>query len=315
MVASRILAFRPASVVGRLAPRSAACPLALRELLGPAAELGLALPLVRAPQPAVARAALVAARGSGSALGLALPAGQQPEPWFEAVTRAADELAGGLPIFLAGEVVLAGEAFMHVNRARDEASRLVGAGLTHLAIDAAAVAAPERGRILAEVGGIADAQGISVECVVSLREGAASLPRAAALLEELAGLGLRPDLVSVRCRAPESADEARLQLATLERLGAALAGLPVLRRGPCTPALLGLLGGSAVRVCEDGGAAARAFAAARSKGGAAPAGDAAERLEVRAWAEASDLLEGLRSSGSARALSRALEARLVDGTG
>lgn len=310
MVAPRILAYRPAGVVGRLAPRSAACPLSLRELLGPAAALGLTLPLVRAPHAAVARGALVAARSLGSALGLALPAGQPPAPWFDAVTRAADELAGALPIFLAGEVVLAGEAFMHVDAARDEAARLVGAGLTHLAVDVASASAPERARILAEVARGADAEGISVECVISLREGAASIRGAAALLEELAGLGLRPDLASVRCRAPASAGEARLQLETLERLGAALGGLPVLRRGPGTPGVLGLLAGSAVRACEDGGAVARGLAGAA---GRAPAGDAAERHEARAWVGTSELIEGLRSSGSARGLARALEARLVDG--
>jgi hypothetical protein len=324
-VVSRILSFRPAGVVGRLGPRSAACPLSLRDLLGPAADLGIALPLVRAPQPAVARGALVAAKGLRSALGLALPAGQPPEPWFDAVARAADELAAGLPIFLAAEVVVAGEAVTQIDQACREASRLVGAGLTHLALDAAAVSPPERGRILAEVARGADERGISVECVVPLDQGTASIRGGAALLEELAELGVTLDLVSVRCRGPADADEARLQVALLARLGAALAGVPVLRRGPCSPTLLGLVAGSPVRACEDGGMVARGVAAATSRGaaggarrlgpaGAAQAAEALDRLEAGAWAGAGDFIEGLGSANSARALSRALEARLVDGT-
>lgn len=320
---SRILAFRPASVIGRLEPRSAACPLSLRDLLGPAAEQGIALPLVQAPQAGVARGGLVAAKWLGSAVGLALPAGQPPEPWFEAVARAADELAAGLPLFLAGEVVLDGEAITQVDRACQQAARLVGAGLTHLAVDVAAASQPERARLLAEVARGADELGLSVECVVPLDEGGASVRRGAALFEELAGLGLSPDLASVRCRAPASADEARLQVSALARLGAALAGVPVLRRGPTSPALLGLLRGSAVRVCDDGGAAAREVAAASSRGAAvrarrtgpsgASAADAADRLEAAAWGEAVDFIEGLGTTGSARALARALEARLEDG--
>lgn len=321
---TRILAFRPASVTGRLGPRSAACPLSLRDLLGPAAEQGIALPLVQAPRPAVARAALVAAKLLRSPVGLGLPAGEPPEEWFEAVARAADELAAGLPIFLAGEVVLEGEAITQVDQACQEAARLTGAGLTHLAVDAIAVAPQERARLLAEVARGADERGISVECVVPLEEGAASAREAAALLEELAALGLSPDLASVRCRAPAGVEEARRQVSALARLGAALAGVPVLRRGPTSPELLGLLPGSAVRACDDGGAAARGLAAAAARGtvvrarrtgpSAQPAAaEAADRLEAGAWVEAMDFIEAIGSAGSAPALARALAARLEDG--
>lgn len=321
---SRILAYRPASVAARLGPRSAACPISLRDLLGPAADQGIALPLVQAPQPAVARGALLAAKSLRSVVGLSLPAAQPPEPWFEAVARAADELAAGLPIFLAGEVVLEGEAITQVDLACQEAARLVGAGLTHLAVDAAAVSPPERARLLAEVVRGVDERGISVECVVPLDEGPASFERGAAMLEELAGLGLAPDLASVRCRAPAGAEEARLQVSALARLGAALAGVPVLRRGPTSPELLGLLAGSGVRACDDGGAAARGFAAAAARGAAVrarrtgPSGqaaaDAADRLEAGAWVEAVDFIEGMGAAGSAPGLARALAARLEDGT-
>ena len=72
-VFSPVLAFRPARVVERLEPRSAACPLSSKDLIRAAAELRLTLPLVRAPTPGVARAALVAAKQLQSVLGLSLP--------------------------------------------------------------------------------------------------------------------------------------------------------------------------------------------------------------------------------------------------
>ena len=48
------------------------------------------------------------------------PPDATPEPWFDAVTRAADEVAAGSPIFLCGEVVVAGEDAMRVERAFHE---------------------------------------------------------------------------------------------------------------------------------------------------------------------------------------------------
>lgn len=325
---SRILAFRPATVVARLDPRSGACPVSTRELLGPSGALGLVLPVIRAPIAAVARGALVAAKELQASVGLALPAGGAPEAWFAAVARAADEVAAGLPIFLCGEVRVEGEGGTQVERAVAEAWRLVRAGVTHLAVDASSAAAGERGRVVGEVVAAAVEHGACIDVVVPLADGAQAGRRAAAVLDELARLGAPADLASVRCLPPADDGEARLQAAALARICQALKGVPVMRRGPVTTALLDLLRGSPVRACEDGGAAAsRALGllpdGARATGDGretredplerAAAGleaDVAERLEARAYVDALDFLERIGAAGSGQALSRALEERL-----
>jgi hypothetical protein len=326
---SRILAFRPASVVDRLDPRSQACPLSTRELLGPASRLGLVLPVVRAPIAAVARGALVAAKELQAALGLGLPPGVAPEPWFAAVTRAADEVAPGLPIFLSADVVVEGEGGTQVERAASEAWRLVGAGVTHLAVDLAAIVPGERGRVVREVAAAAYEHGCCVDVVIPLGDGAQAGPRAAATFDELARRGTPADLASVRCAPPADADEARLQAAALARICLALKGVPVMRRGPVTPALLELLRGSPVKACEDGGAVAaratgglprsaatsggeRRDASALERAAAALPPEEAERLEALAYVDALDFLERLGAGGSAAALSRALERSLEE---
>lgn len=325
---SRILAFRPASVVERLEPRNAACPLSLRDLLGPAAELGLVLPVVRAPLAGVARAALVAAKEHQSPLGLAMPPGVLPEPWFEAVTRAADEVAAGLPIFLSAEVTLEGESATQVERAYHETWRLVEAGITHLAFDVTAVAPAERARVVEEVAGAGTERGICVDCILPLAE--AGGREVVATFERLTRRGVAPDVASVRCPAPASAAEARLQVAALARLCAALSGVPVMRRGPTTPELLALLAGSPVKAVDDGGAAAtnaieiipwELIAPAEEESRTNPleqaaaelSDEGADRLEARAYALTMELLEALGPPGGALALARALERRLEEG--
>jgi hypothetical protein len=331
-VLSGILAFRPASVVERLDPRSAACPLSTRELIAPAAELGLVLPVVLAPVEAVARGALVAAKELRSVIGLAMPPGAMAEPWFDAVARAADEVAAGAPIFLCGEVVVAGEDAMHVERAFHEAWRLVSAGITHLAVDVAAVAPGERGRVVAEVAEAGVENGICVDVVVPLAEGSQGRARTADLLEELARRRAPADLASVRCPRPATADEARLQAAALARMCEALSGMPVMRRGPVTPGILELLRGSPVKLCDDGGeASARAVGvipappAAASEEEAPVRGsgleraasglpqDVVARIEARAYVDALDFMERLGARGSATAVTRSLERRLERG--
>ncbi len=330
-VLSRILVFRPASVVDRLAPRSGACPLSVRDLLGPAAEAGLVLPLVRAPIAGVARGALVAAKELQAVLGLGLPPGVPPAPWFQAVARAADEVAAGLPIFLCADLVVEGEGGTQLERATADAWRAVDAGLTHLAIDVSAVAPQERGRVVGEVAQAGFERGVSVEVVVPLGEGSRAGPRAAAVFEELAQRGLAPDLASVRCPAPQDEDEARLQMAALARVAQALGGVPVMRRGPVTPGLLALLRASPVKACEDGGVAAeRALGVIppeqlRADGRGATSrespleraagelsADGTDRLEARAYVEVMDFLERLGARGGARAVTRALARGLVD---
>ena len=255
---TRILAFRPASVTGRLGPRSAACPLSLRDLLGPAAEQGIALPLVQAPRPAVARAALVAAKLLRSPVGLGLPAGEPPEAVVRgggARRRRARRGAAHLPGRRGG----AGGRGHHAGRRRP-ARRRRGSparGLTHLAVDAIAVAPQERARLLAEVaarrgraGHLGRVRG-AARGGGRLGAGGRGAARGAGRARPVAGPRERP------LPAPAGVEEARRQVSALARLGAALAGVPVLRRGPTSPELLGLLPGSAVRACDDGGAAAR----------------------------------------------------------
>lgn len=319
----KILAFRTAVVINRLSPRNEACPLSLRELLRAALPDSSVLPIVRAPIAGVARAALVAARQADSAIGLALPPGTPPEPWFQAVTEAADEVAGGLPIFLSAEVTVEGERAADVERAEREAFRLVDAGITHLAVDVRGVPANERARVFAAVAAPAAERGACVDCMVALEDS----PRG--LVAELERKGAAPDVVSVRCEAVGAANDARAQVVRLVRLCAELSGIPVIRRGPVTPALLEALARSPVRGCEDGGAAAIAGIAVipwekleqqREGESRTPAlalaaeelsRDAADRLEARAYVEVSALIEGLGMVGSAIALEAALE-RLLD---
>jgi len=323
-VLSRILAFRPASVVGRLPSRSDACPLSLGELLEAAA--GYQLPSIEASSPDVVRAALVAAKVLHSTIGLTLPGGVAPEPWFERVTRTADEIAAALPLFLSAEVALEGEGAPALDRAGQEVWRLVEAGLTHLAFDAARVAPPDRARVLCEVAGPVRERGLCLDVLLPLSGEGAGLRRALSLLEELSRRGLPPDVVSVRLPAPEEGEATRAQVAALERLREALRGLPLLRKGPVTPALLSGLRLSGVRGCEDGGAAARASGAPPPAGGedlaerrsrwraraAAVLGvEEADRLEARAFVEAGEFVEALGAEGSAVAAARSLERRLA----
>ncbi len=326
---TRALAFRPATVVGRLPHRSGACPLSLRELLAAAGDAGLVLPLVRAPIAAVARGALVAAKELNAVVGLALPEGVPSRPWFDAVTCAADEIAAGLPFFLAGDVVVEGEGGTQIERAVADAWRLVDDGLTHLAIDVGAVAAGERGRVAGEVARAGLDRGLSVEIVVPLGEGAQAGARAAALFEDMARAGAAPDLAGVRCPAPADEGEARVQAAALARLSQALEGVPLMRHGPVTPRLLELLRASPVKACDDGGAAAaRAVglipvelveddgasrASPLERAAAELSADASDRLEARAYVDVLDLVERLGGRGGAAEVVRALERRLVDG--
>lgn len=308
---SRLSAFRPARAVQRLPPRSAACPLSLRDLVSPAADLGLVLPFVRAPSPAVARGALVAAKALGSALGLSLPRGGRPDRWFAEVTGAADELAGGIPLVLAGEVTVGGDGALDVERAVSACWGLVDAGLTHVSLDATCVAPADRGRVLAEVAAPAVERGLGVDWILPLEDASGSAARAIAGLEALARRGFRPDLAAVRCPAPEDEGAARAQADGLARLALALGGTPVMRRGPVAPALLAALQGSPVRACEDGGAvAARALQGAGDGGPEPEDGEEAERREARAYVETTELVEGLGAAGSAAALTAALLRRL-----
>ncbi|HET6438225.1 MAG TPA: hypothetical protein VFG59_09205 [Anaeromyxobacter sp.] len=326
---SPVLAFRPASALARLAPRSDACPVSLTDLL--AAAGGLRLPSIAAGTPDVIRAALVAAKVLRSAVGLSIPRGLEPEPWFETAARSADEIAAALPYFLTAEVVLEGESAILLERVGREVWRLIEAGLTHVAFDVASVAAEERGRVLAEVAAPLAERGLCFDCVVAPGEVGAGM-RTLALVEELERRGVPAAVVSVRCPAPPDAESARVQLGALDRLGRALGGLPVLRRGPVSAALLAALRGSGVRGCEDGGVAARASGESpapepmgeeaaerrarwRDRAAALLGAEQVERLEARAFVEAAEFIEALGAEGSAPAVARGLERQLAQDRG
>jgi hypothetical protein len=321
-VGSRILAYRPAVVVERLSPLNDACPLSLRDLLQAAGEAHSVLPIVRAPVIGVARAALVAASEARSALGLSLPPGTPPEPWFQGVTAAANELAGGLPIFLSAGVTVEGGDEADLERGARESFRLVDAGITHLSIDVRAVPAAQRAEAFAAVAAPAVEQGCCVDCLVALEDS----PRA--LVSRLTTLGAPPEALSVSCPAVSDAAQARAQVVRLVRLSAELAGVPVLRRGPVSAALLDELSRSPIRGCEDGGAAAISgiavipwdqIAAPSELDERSPAltraaeelsHDAADRLEARAYVEVAGFIERLGAAGSGRRIVELLERRL-----
>jgi hypothetical protein len=316
-VFSHVLAFRPAHVVERLGPRSAACPLSSKDLIRAAAELRLTLPLVRAPTPGVARAALVAAKQLQSVLGLSMPAGTPPEPWFDAAAVAADEVAAGLPIFMAGEVRVTGALDAEVEAAFKASWELADAGLTHLTVDLGAVPPELQAEVLARVAAPALESGLGLDCVVE-RGGAMG---AGLLFGDLALNEARPDVASLPLEAPAGGEAVQAQLRELLALCAALSGTPVLRRGPVTEELLRSLAGSPVAGCDDGGAAAgvallsldltagagnrRQSALARAE--AALGSGALARLEARAYGEVLDFLERLGTAGSAPRVARHLE--------
>lgn len=321
---SKILAFRTAVVVDRLPARSEACLLSLRDVLGAPLQHRRPIPIVLAPIAGIARAALVAAREADAVVGLAMPPGTPPGPWFEAVTRAADEYAAGLPFFLSATLEQAEGGARGEDRASSEAFRLVDAGITHLAIDARGAPPAERARLVAAAGAAASEQGACVDCVLALEEA----PRT--LFAELARTGATVDAVSLRCPAADTREEARAQVVRMVRIAAELKGLPVLRRGPVSAELLEELGRSPIRGCEDGDAASGAGLSVipqariernRTSTSRAPAIDRAvaelpaadaDRLEARAYVEVASLIEGLGAGGTATEIAAALEGLLEE---
>jgi hypothetical protein len=313
------LAFRPVSVVHRLARRSQACPLSLRDLLRSLGQVRRPLPLVAAPLQGVVRAVLLAAKQAGAAVGLMLPSGRAPEPWFAAVAEASDQLAPGLPIFLAGEVAVAGG---EADEAARRAWRLVEAGLTHLAVDVSALPVAERARAAARVAGYAGEREIAVEVILPARADGTAAEEAAAFLEELEGWGLLPDALGARFPAPDGEEALRGQARSLGALAAALGRTALVRRGPVTPLLLQVLRAAGVAAAEDGGRVLAAGLAAlpeprrvswdgpQQRGAPAPEPDGpeAERLEALAFAEAASVIEAMGAGGTARAVEVGLAA-------
>lgn len=320
-----ILAWRPTSAVERLAPRSQACPLSLRDVLAGLGPYGMRLPIVLAPLAGVARAALLAAVQWRTALAVALPPGAAPEPWFEAVTRAADEVAPRLPICLSGEVRVPGGSEEELERACALSWRLVEGGITHLAVDLEALPLGEWTRALERVGEPARERELGLDLVLPRERGLPSPARAAALVEELHAAGLAPDAASARCPLPRSEAEEHAQERLLIELCGWIEGTPVLRRGPVTPGLMARLGASPIKGCEDGGAAHAAACHAMGIEAPPDAGPAlgtrrlalppeiGDRPEALAYAETTALLDGLCAQGSALEIAAVLQQRTEEG--
>ncbi|GEJ58436.1 hypothetical protein [Anaeromyxobacter diazotrophicus] len=309
-----LFALRPVAAVHRLPPRSQACPLSLRDILRGLAGRARGLPLFVAPVPAVARAALVAAQEARAVVGVALAAGAAPEPWFEALARAADELAPRLPFFASAEVVVE-DGEEGLERAHAGAHRLVEAGVTHLAVDVAAVAPARRAQAAARVAGVAAERELAVECVIA--PDALDPAAATAFLEEFEGWGVRADLVGLRCADAALPGEAQRQRGAMDALAGAL-DRPVLRRGGLGSGAAGAFRGGRLRLCEDGGAALAAGwralpAVLRERGPGRGeqllAASDAERIEALAYSEAAALIEALGAEGTAPELVAALGVR------
>jgi hypothetical protein len=302
---SSLLAFRPASAVHRLGPRSEACPLSLREVARGLADGAPPALIVAAPHPAVARAALMAAKGARAAVGIALPGGAEPDPWFAAVAQAADDLAPRLPFFACADVAVAGGDDAAIDAAFAAAHRLVEAGVTHLAVDVAAVPLARRAEAAARVAGIAAERELAVDCL--LPPGALDPDDAVAYVEEFEGFGVRADVVSVRCAAPADPGAAAAEARALAEARVAL-GRPLVRRGTLTDAAARAARVAGLFAAEDGGRAVAAGARAARAAGEDRAA-AAARLEALAYAEIAALLEAIGAVGSALAVEAALLGR------
>ena len=310
-----LLALRPVAAVHRLPLRSEACPLSLRDLLrSGAAQL---LPVVVSPIAAVARAALLAAKEAGAVLGLAPGPCTDPGRWFDAVARAADELAPGLPFFVSGEVVV-GDGSEALEQAFAAAHRLMEAGATHLAVDVSAVALARRAHAASQVAGVAAERELAVECVLPGGPDALDPEAALAFVEEFEGWGVRADLVGVRLGAAAAPPDPLAQRTRLDVLAEALGEHALLRRGPLPAGVAAALRGSRLRGCEDGasalGAGWRALPpelrrdAGAGRGGQVLPEATEERLEALAYLEVAGFLEAIGCAGSARAVAAGLGA-------
>jgi hypothetical protein len=308
-----LLALRPVAAVHRLPPRSEACPLSLRDLLrSGAAPL---LPLVVSPIAAVARAALLAAKEARAVVGLAPGPCADPGGWFDAVARAADELAPGLPFFVSGEVAV-GDGGEALEQAFAAAHRLMEAGATHLAVDVSAVALAHRAHAASQVAGVAAERELAVECVLPAGPDALDPGAAVAFVEEFEGFGVRADLVGVRLGAGAAPADPLAQRTRLDALAEELGEHPLLRRGPLPAGAAAALRGSRLRACEDGGAALAAGwrslppelhrESGAGRGGQVLPEAVAARLEALVYLEVSGFLEALGCTDSAWAVAVAL---------
>jgi hypothetical protein len=313
-----MLSFRPANALHQLGPSGDACPLSLRDVLRALGAGRGTMPVIAAPLPAVMRGALLAARKANAVIGLALVPGVAPEGWFGALARAAHELAPRLPFFASGEVrVEDGDG--GVERAHLAAHKLVDAGVTHLAVDVAAVALGRRAQAASQVAGVASEREIAVDCVLPLGEGPFDPEEAAAWVDEFEGWGVRADLVSARLPLTTHEAQARAQLAALDALSAALGGRPILRRGPLAPGLASIIRRGGPRACEDGGhilaAAVRSIpreqreAASEERRGPVDLPEAlADRIEALAYFETAALIEAFGVAGTGAAVEASLRA-------
>jgi hypothetical protein len=153
-------------------------------------------------------------------------------------------------------------------------------------------------------------------------EGVGDAEAAVSFVDELEGWGLRPDLVGVRCGAPEGVEAIRAQAKGIAALAAAIAPVRLARRGSWAPVLLPVLGPAGAAAADDGGrvldealaalpeARRAALRAPPERGRKAPGPEAGEgdRLEARGFGAAEGFLEALDAAGTAAALAAALGA-------
>jgi hypothetical protein len=311
-----LLALRPVATVHHLPRNSEACPLSLRDLVRALARTPASIPVIAAPLVAVARGALVAASQANAVVGL-MPAGAPVELWFEAVAQAAHELAPRRPFFVSS-VVRVDEGDPGGSMALADAYRLVEAGVTHLAVDVTALPLARRAQAAAQTASFAAERELAVDCVLpSDPECPLVAAEACAFVEEFEGWGVRADLVSVWMPAPEDAAQAASQLAALAEVGREVGDRPVVRRGPCSAALVSRLRGSGLRACEDGGMTLASCLKALPAELREPPGAGrralwriperlAERLEALAYEDVAALIDSAGAGGTAEAARAAL---------
>jgi hypothetical protein len=116
---------------------------------------------------------MVAAKEARSVIGFAFASRSTPEQWFANAIQAADEIASGLPLFLAAEVAVADAGDRESDNAFRQAHRLVEAGITHLSIDVTRLAPADRATPFVRLAELVAEREIGFECVFSVDEGVA----------------------------------------------------------------------------------------------------------------------------------------------
>lgn len=309
-----LLRHRPVNAVHCLDPGSEACPLSLRLLVRSPALARCRLPIVIAPIGPIAKGALLAAREARAVIGFSPGPGTATRRWFAMLARAAEEVAPRSPFFVSADLEIEASD-QGVERSVELVHELIGAGVTHIGVDASAVPTERRAQVVRQVASAIADHEIAVDCIVPTRDGNFDEEYVASFVEEFEGWGIRADLLSGRFPAPESQREAAGQIERLYSLSVIGGDRPIVRRGPLSSHVVERLGGSHVRVFEDG---ARALAAglraipSEIRSSSRTAGRGAielplgveEKAEALAYGEVASLLERTGATGSAAIFAR-----------